>query len=312
VWFCDTNNHVIRRISKESGTIETIVGSGRRGLAGDGGPARAAELNEPYELRFHPNGDLYWVERMNHCVRRLDRATSVVHRVAGNGKPGFAGDGGRAVEATLHEPHSIQFDRTAEHLHICDIRNHRIRRVGLATGGIDTWCGTGRPDPTPDGTLVGPKTPLRGPRALDLAPNGDLWLALREGNAVYRIAMTDGTLHHVAGTGHPGFTGNGGPARLATIAGPKGIAVSPDGQRIFLADTETHTVRAIDFTRTPPTLELIVGDGTRGDGPDQPDPLRCRLARLHGLGIDPQSGDLYIGDSENHKIRVLRGASRRP
>lgn len=312
VWFCDTNNHVIRRIARESGTIETMVGGGRRGAAGDGGPARAAELNEPYELRFHPNGDLYWVERLNHCVRRLDHATGLVHRVAGNGNPGFSGDGGQAMEATLHEPHSIQFDLKATRLYICDIRNHRIRRVTLATGVIDTWCGNGRPDPTPEGAVVGPNTPLKGPRALDLAPNGDLWLALREGNAVYRIAMADGTLHHVAGTGRPGFTGNGGPALLATIAGPKGIAVSPDGQRIFLADTESHTVRAIDLTRSPPILDLVVGDGTRGDGPDAPDPLRCRLARLHGLGIDPQSGDLYIGDSENHKIRVVRGLSRQP
>lgn len=310
VWFCDTNNHVIRRLAPDTGTIETMVGSGRRGRAGDGGPARQAELNEPYELRFHPNGDLYWVERMNHRVRRLERATGLVHAVAGTGNPGFSGDGGPAVEATLHEPHSIQFDRDARHLYICDIRNHRLRRVTLATGRIDTWCGNGRPETTPDGAPASAETPLKGPRALDLAPNGDMWLALREGNAVYRIAMPAGTLHHVAGTGRPGFTGNGGPARLATIAGPKGIAVSPDGRHVYLADTETHTVRAIDLSRDPPTLELVAGDGSRGDGPDAPDPQRCRFARLHGLGVDPRTGDLYIGDSENHKLRVLRGLGR--
>jgi len=307
LWFCDTNNHVIRRIAKDTGLIETVVGSGRKGLAGDGGPAAGASLNEPYEVRFHPNGDLYWVERMNHVVRRLDQTTGLVHRVAGTGQPGFSGDGGPAVQATLHEPHSIQFDRDARFLYICDIRNHRLRRVELATGIIDTWCGTGQPAATPDGAPVGKNTPLKGPRALDLAPDGDLWLALREGNAVYRIAMDDGTLHHVAGTGRPGFTGNGGPAAHATIAGPKGLAVSPDGRRVYLADTETHTVRAIDLTHTPPTMELVAGDGTRGDGPDAGDPLHCRFARLHGLGVDPASGDLYIGDSENHKVRVIRG-----
>lgn len=307
VYFCDTQNHMIRKISRADGRIGTVVGSGRKGYSGDGGKASTATMNEPYEIRFHPDGTLYWVERLNHVVRRMDRTTGRVETVAGTGKPGFSGDGGPAVKAAMNEPHSIQFDREGRGLFICDIRNHRIRRVDLTDGSIDTWCGTGGAANTPDGARVGKQTPLKGPRALDRGPDGDLWLALREGNAVYRIDMKAGTLHHVAGTGKPGFTGNGGPAKKATIAGPKGVAVSPDGKTVYLADTETHTVRAIDLTRNPPTLELIAGDGTRGDGPDSPDPLKCRMARLHGVGIDPKTGDLYIGDSEAHKVRVIRG-----
>lgn len=310
IWFCDTMNHVIRRISKKTNIIATIVGCGKLGYSGDGKPAAEATLNEPYEIRFHPTGDLYWVEHMNHVVRKMDHATGLVSTVAGNGKPGFSGDGGPAGQAEMNQPHSIQFDREAKHLFICDIKNHRIRRVDLASGLIDTWCGTGKGLNTPDGAKVGNNTPLNGPRALDLAPNGDLWLALREGNSVYRIDMKSATLHHVAGTGKSGFEGNGGPAKLATIAGPKGIAVSPDGKLVHLADTETHTVRTIDRTKTPPTLELSAGDGTRGDGPDSPDPLKCRMARLHGINVDPENGDLYIGDSESHKIRVIRGPGK--
>lgn len=307
VFFCDTNNHVIRRIKHPTGEIDTIVGSGKKGYTGDGQPARKAALNEPYELRFHPNGDLYWVERMNHVIRKMDHSSGRISTIAGTGKAGFSGDGGPAHKAALSQPHSIQFDRDAKFLFICDIGNHRIRRVELATSTLDTWCGTGKAIDPKDGAKVSQQTPLKGPRALDLAPNGDLWLALREGNSVYRIDMKLGTLHHVAGTGKSGFGGNGGPAKLATIAGPKGIAVSPDGNSIYLADTETHTVRAIDLTQNPPLLHLIAGDGQRGDGPDSPDPLKCRMARLHGIGVDPISGDLYIGDSESHKIRVIRG-----
>lgn len=304
--FCDTNNHVIRKISKTNGTIQTIVGSGKKGPALDGAPAEQAELNEPYEVIFHPNGDLYWVERMNHVVRRMDHGTGKTITIAGTDEAGFSGDGGPGNKASLNQPHSIAFDREAKHLFICDIKNHRIRRVELASGIIDTWCGTGKATDTRDGAPIGPKTPLKGPRALALALDGDLWLALREGNAVYRIDMKSATLHHVAGTGKPGFTGNGGPAKDATIAGPKGIALSPDGKLIYLADTETHSVRAIDLTKTPPVLQLIAGDGTRGDGPDSPDPLKCKMARLHGVAVHPKTGALYIGDSENNKIRVVR------
>lgn len=305
IWFCDTANHVIRRIAPATGEIGTVAGCGRAGFAGDGGPALEAELNEPYELRFHPNGDLYWVERLNHLVRRLDVRTGRIHLVAGTGREGFAGDGGPAVLAEFRQPHSIQFDRTFERLLICDIGNHRIRAVDLAAGLISTWCGTGEPRVTPDGAHVGPDVPLNGPRALDRAPDGALWLVLREGNAVYRIDAETQQLEHIAGTGEKGFSGNGGPAKAAALCGPKGLAISPDGRRVYLADTESHTVRAIDLTRTPPTLELVAGDGERGDGPDAPDPLRCRMARLHGLGVDPRTGALYIGDSETHKIRVL-------
>ena len=83
---------------------------------------------------------------------------------------------------------------------------------------------------------------LNGPRAMDFDRNGDLWLALREGNAIYRIDMRLGIIHHVAGTGKSGFTGNGAPALQATLSGPKGLSVGPDG-RVYFTDTESHTIR---------------------------------------------------------------------
>lgn len=308
IYFTDTGNHCIRKISRRSGKITTVVGQGgESGYAGDGGSATEALCFEPYELRFHRNGDLYWVEMKNHLIRKMDGRTGIIHTVAGTGKQGFGGDGGPAAKALMNRPHSIQFDATFEHLLVCDIGNHRLRRIHLESGRIETWCGTGQRESTPDGAKISPETPLNGPRALDIAPNGDLWLALREGNQVYRIASDAGTLHHVAGTGKKGFDGNGGSAKSATLSGPKGVAVSPDGSLVYLADTESHSIRAIDLRNDPPTLELIAGTGKKGDGPDSPDPLHCEMARLHGVGVDPVTGDLYIGDSETHKLRRITG-----
>ncbi|MCB1065028.1 MAG: SMP-30/gluconolactonase/LRE family protein [Verrucomicrobiae bacterium] len=308
IYFTDTINHCIRKISRKTGVITTVVGvGGKKGYAGDGGPATEALCFEPYEVRFHRNGDLYWVEMQNNVVRRLDGRTGKVHTVAGTGEKGFGGDGGPATEAKMDRPHSIQFDAEFAHLFICDITNHRIRRVDLETGIIDTWCGSGKAEATPDGAKVSKETPLKGPRALDIAPNGDLWLALREGNQVFRIDMKTGTLHHVAGTGKKGFNANSGPALEANLSGPKGVAVSPDGTFVYLADTESHSVRAINLRNDPPTLDLIAGTGKKGDGPDSPDPLKCEMARNHGVGVDPVTGDLYIGDSETHKVRKITG-----
>ena len=127
-----------------------------------------------------------------------------------------------------------------------------------------------------------------------------MWLALREGNAVYRLDLRRGTIHHEAGTGKKGFTGNGGPAKAATLSGPKGIAVGPTGN-IYLADTESHTVRMIN--RKTGRLELIAGDGKKGDGPE-PNPLRCRMDRLHGVYVDAK-GNIYVGDTNTHRVRVI-------
>jgi DNA-binding beta-propeller fold protein YncE len=106
----------------------------------------------------------------------------------------------------------------------------------------------------------------------------------------------------VAGTGKKGFTGNGGPAKKATLSGPKGIAVGPKGN-IYLADTESHTVRMID--RKTGKLELIAGDGKKGDGPEGKDLKKCRMDRLHGVFVD-EDGAIYIGDTNTHRIRVVR------
>ncbi len=125
-----------------------------------------------------------------------------------------------------------------------------------------------------------------------------MFLALAEGNAVYRINLKAKTLHHIAGTGKKGYTGDGGPAKTAFLSGPKGVALGPTGD-IYLADTESHTIRVI--RKKSGLIETLVGDGTKGDGPDGK-PGGCRLNRPHGVFVD-QAGAVYIGDSSNNKVR---------
>ena len=298
LYFCDLDNQRIRRFDLGTRRTRTIAGNGQRGYAGDGAAATDASLNMPHEIQFDSAGHLYIAERDNHVIRKVDATSGLISTFAGTGRPGFAGDGGPASKADLRQPHSIAVDPTRRFLLICDVGNHRIRRVEFATGVIDTFGGTGERQPTPDGApLKG--TPLNGPRTMAFDSAGDLYVALREGNAIYRIDGKALTLRHVAGTGEQGYSGDDGPARLARLAGPKGLAWSRGS--LYVVDTENHVIRKIELESG--IIRTVLGTGQRGDGPE-PDPRRCALARPHGVFVDAR-GVLYVGDSEAHRIRTL-------
>jgi sugar lactone lactonase YvrE len=237
-------------------------------------------------------------DRTDQVIRRIDRKTHVISTIAGTGKAGFGGDGGPGTQAQFNQPHSIVFGPDGQLL-ICDILNFRIRSLDLTNGTIATWAGTDRRGTAPDGApLTG--TALDEPRALAIDKAGNFYLALRAGNAIYRLDVKGGKLYRFAGTGEKGFSGDGGDARQARLSGPKGVACAPDGT-LYIADTENHAVRRVDRSGV---INTVAGTGERGDGPDG-DPKRAKLARPHGVFVDA-SGVLYISDTENHRIRVLR------
>ena len=299
LYVCETENHAVRRVDLKSGVITTVSGTGKEGYSGDGGLATKATCREPYEIRFDKAGNMYFVEMRNHIVRKVARDTGIISTIAGTGKSGFSGDGGPATAAELNVPHSIALDAEAN-VYIADIGNHRVRVVDAKSGLIRTLSGTGKKEQTPDGAPFA-NTPLNGPRTLDFDGNHTLYLALREGNAVFTLNLKTQTIRHLAGTGKSGYSGDGGPAKQAQLAGPKGIALGPNGD-IFLCDTESHTIRVIRAATG--IIETLVGDGKEGDGPDG-EPRKCRLNRPHGVFVDA-NGLVYIGDSSNNKVRVLR------
>ncbi len=217
LYVCSIDDHAIYRVDLKDGKpVAYVTGQ-----------------NEPYEVRFDRDGNLFFVDMKAHVVKKVDRKTKAMTIVAGTGEPGFSGDGGPAVKAQLNQPHAIQFDPQGRLL-ICDIRNHRVRRVDLKTGTIETYLG-------------GPDNPVRGPRAIDFAPDGTLWLAMREGNAVAKVDYGSGKITMVAEKLH----------------GPKGIAWSPDGG-IYIADTESHEISRID-PRTG-EVKVILGELKRPHG----------------------------------------------
>ncbi|MGH7137292.1 MAG: hypothetical protein ACREHD_16235 [Pirellulales bacterium] len=302
LYICEVGQHRVRRLELEKGHLTTVAGSGRKGYAGDGGPAVDADLNEPYEVRFDSQGNLFFVEMRNCVVRRVDKQSGRISTVAGDGHPGFGGDGGPATRASLRDPHSIAFDAN-DRLYIADIGNHRIRRVDSKTGIIETIAGNGEKKLPRDGARAN-NGPLLGPRALFISGR-ELWIALREGNSIWVMDIQDGALKHIAGTGGKGYSGDGGSALEATFDGPKGIALDAKSKEgLFVVDTENQAIRRIDVQRR--VVHAVAGGGpqARGYGGDGGPAEKARLDRPHGICVGPDGG-IYIGDTNNHRVRRI-------
>ncbi|MEZ6135036.1 MAG: hypothetical protein R3C53_09025 [Pirellulaceae bacterium] len=294
------DQHVLYRLDSTYSKLQVVAGSGKKGMTGkDGDYATSVEMNMPHEVQVDRLGNIYVADTMNHRVGMIEASTGRWKNIAGNGQAGYAGDGGLAAEATLNQAYSIALE--GEQLFVADLKNHRIRKVDLRSGKIVTICGTGENKMPTDGGLAIEQS-LAGPRSLAVDKD-NLWIVLREGNSVWRLDRADDRLYHVAGSGVKGFSGDGQDAKLATFNGPKGIAVET-GHCIYIADTENHAIRRVAFDSGK--ISTVVGSptgeaGFSGDG----DQLHKRLLRRpHGVLL-LDSGELLIGDSENHRVRML-------
>lgn len=299
LYFSEANNHCVRRVEYGSGIITTVAGTGKAGYSGDGGPAAKAELNSPYGIALDTADNLYIVDRLNACVRMVETATGIIRTIAGTGQPGYAGDGGPANLAQLQEPNDIVLDGKGR-LFIADVRDHRVRMLDLASGIIITFAGTGEGASSGDG---GPadRAALLGPRALAFGPTGDLYICLRNDHKVRKIDMRTSIIGTVAGTGVKGYAGDHGPALQATFNGPKEIAVDRH-DNIYLVDTENHCLRRIDAGSG--LVSTVAGTGQPGGSGDGGAATTATLRRPHGACVDT-AGNIYIGDSENHRVRYV-------
>lgn len=142
LFIADTLNHRVRHVDGISGIITTVAGSGELGFSGDGGPATSANISNPHGVALDKDGNLFFCDLINQCIRRVDANTGNIATVAGNGISGYSGDGDLATSASLYYPFGIDVDDNGN-LFIADTRNHRIRRVDAITGVITTVAGTG-------------------------------------------------------------------------------------------------------------------------------------------------------------------------
>jgi sugar lactone lactonase YvrE len=242
LYIADTGNFRVRKVSAATGVITTVAGNGTEGYSGDGGAATSAEVSLLGGLAVDAAGNLYIADEGNSCIREVMASTGVITTVAGNGTPGYSGDGGPAVSAALSYPSGVAVDG-AGNLFIADTGNNRVREVSASNGVITTVAGNGIADFSGDGGNA-TSAALYGPQGVAVDSTGNLFIADTFNSRIRKVSASTEVITTVAGNGTFGYSGDGGPAPLAALYNPQGVAVDAAGN-LFIADTQNNRVREV-------------------------------------------------------------------
>ena len=287
-----------------SGNFTLVAGSGVLGFSGDGGPAASADLDWPCGVALDTHGNLFIVDSGNNRIRRVDAVTGDITTVAGDGSPGFSGDGGLATSASLWSPQGVAVD-THCNLLIADYMNDRVRRVDAKTGDISTIAGDGNWGYSGDG---GPATSasLGLPSDVAVDTHGNFFIADTNNFRIRRVDATTGDISTVAGDGTQGFSGDGGPAAGASFLWIWGVAVDTVGN-LFIADAGNQRIRRVDVKTGD--ISTVAGNGEIGFSGDGGPAASASLSSPLGVSVDGL-GNILIADTGSNHVRDVAAASQ--
>jgi sugar lactone lactonase YvrE len=301
IYVADVWSQRVRAIDPRTGEIRTVAGNGARAYGGDGGPATAAYLGNPHDVAADAAGGVVIADTRHGHVRRLD-ADGSIRAIAGTTLQWDKGDGGPALGACLVHVEAVAIGRGGD-LYLGDAIG-RIRRIDARSGIISTVAGCGLAGYSGDG---GPAMQARigTPTAIRFDARGNLFFADRAYHVVRRVDAHSGTITTVAGSGEPGFSPDGTPARQARLDLPYGLAIGPDGT-VYFSDARNNRVRRI---ARDGTLQTVAGGAHAGDAGDGGPAKAARLNEPHGLCF---YGDdlLLISDHYNNKVRAVKLSTR--
>jgi trimeric autotransporter adhesin len=327
IYIADLANTRVRKVANN--VITTVAGTGDRDL----GPATAAFLNLPEGLAIDSAGNIAVADTYNYAVRRFKAGGAIsafgevlgqpfgitvdqsgnfylsdseplvlkigtdgtTATIAGNSQTGFSGDSGSAQSASLNNPSGVAVDAQSN-VYIADNGNHRIRKVD-PSGIIQTIAGNGKPVYSGDNgpALAAGMDPFD--LALDKADN--LLVVDRANNRIRKIAP-NGTITTVAGTGVPGYSGDGGPATAARLNFPAGIALDSFGN-LYIADEGNFVVRRVTSSGL---ITTIAGTGVISPSSGDGGPASAAQLDPWRVAVDG-AGNLYVTDSFNDRVRLL-------
>jgi sugar lactone lactonase YvrE len=288
----EAGNSRIRRVDARTGIITTVAGN-RLGFFGDGGPATAAALRTPTSVAVDFARNIYVADTADNRIRKVDATTGVMTTIAS-----------ATTVSGLYEPLAVAVDGAGNLFFAGCKWSYRVWRRDAGTGTITVVAGTGEYGYSGDG---GPATAAKlfCPAGLALDRAGNLFIADRDNSSVRRVDSATGVISTFAGTGKPGFSGDGGPATAAMLDWPSAVAVDSRGN-VFISDRDNHRIRRVDGGAG--IITTVAGTGSRGFGGEGGPASAAMLASPFGIAVD-RADDLFIADRENHRIRRVDAAT---
>lgn len=251
----------------------------------------------PVAITMDASGNTYIIDG-NYSVIRKVNSLGVSTVIAGNGTAGFSGDGGPATLAQLRAQ-GIAVD-AAGNLYIADGANQRIRKINTS-GVISTIAGIGTAGFSGDGAAA-TSAQLNNPSSITLDASGNIYVADQSNHRIRKI-NTSGIISTVAGTGTPGYNGDGIAATTAQLNLPYSVVLDASGN-MYIGDGTNHRVRKVN---TSGTISTIAGNGTTGYSGDGSSATAAQLSTPRGVAVDA-SGNVYISDFDNNRVRMVNGS----
>ncbi|WP_026309024.1 NHL repeat-containing protein [Spirosoma spitsbergense] len=294
LYIADQSNHRVRKVSA-GGIISTVAGNGIGIYSGDGGIATMTSLYSPGGVLIDGTGNLYIADALNHRIRKVAN-NGIIATVAGNGTVSYGGDRGPATSASLYNPVGVAFDGTGN-FYIADQQNQRIRKVATS-GIITTVAGNGLFTFGGDGGAATAAN-LANPSGVAVDGVGNIYIADALNQRIRKVAMS-GIITTVAGNGIAGFSGDGGAATAASLNNPVGVTVDGTGN-LYIADSQNNRIRKV---ATSGIISTVAGNGTASNSGDGGLATAAGFNYIAGVVLDG-SGNLYIADQGNHRIRKV-------
>ncbi|MEW6731107.1 MAG: IPT/TIG domain-containing protein [Acidobacteriota bacterium] len=299
LFITDTNNNRIRRVDSSTRVITTVAGNGPAAFTGDNKLAISTSLNTPRGVLIDKAGNLLISDSENHRIRRVDINTGLITTIVGNGNNVFSGDNGPAINAGVVSPAGLALDN-AGNLFISTPFDNRIRKVDAKTGIITTVAGTGQLGVSGDGIPATSAATLL-PVSPTVDKDNNLYFIEPIIHRVRKVDGRTGIITTVTGNGFAGFSGDGGPARNATVSLPLGLTVDVTGN-LFIADSGNNRVRKVDV-RTG-IITTIAGNGIANFSGDNGPAINASFRNPSGVAIDG-TGNIFISDNGNNRIRQV-------
>ncbi len=295
IYIADYDNNRVRKLDKGD-TISPFAGNGTYSFSGDGGPATSAKITRPTSVAYDKNGNFY-IADYNNCRIRKVSASGIITTIAGTGVAGDSGDNGLATAAQIYYPLGVTADRFGN-VFIAEGISNCIREINMY-GVITTIAGNKAAGFSGDGAAA-TAAELNYPFSVAADDTGNIYIADEYNNRIRKV-NTSGIITTVAGNGTAGYSGDGGAALTAELNQPQGVAFDAIGN-MFITDYSNQRIR---FVNTTGRITTIAGNGIQGFSGDGGAATAAKLYYPAGpVAIDP-SGNIYIADQGNQRIRKL-------